>query len=58
MSKYAKKDPLRVCFEEICYTNKITDDEVKLYLHLLEDRIEDIENIIDMHIDLVKNSII
>jgi RecB family endonuclease NucS len=58
LSRFAKKDQLRITFEEICYTNKITDDDVKSYLSLLEDRIEDIEDVINMHIDLVKESII
>jgi predicted RND superfamily exporter protein len=58
LSRFAKKDQLRITFEEICYTHKITDDDVKSYLSLLEDRIEEIEDVINMHIDLVKESII
>jgi hypothetical protein len=42
ISRFAKKDPLRVIFEEICYINKIQDHEVKTYLSLLQERIEDI----------------
>jgi hypothetical protein len=47
ISKYAKKDPLRITFEEICYVNKITDEDVKQYLYYLEQRIDEIEEIID-----------
>ena len=58
ISKFVKKDKLRICFEEICYTNRITEYEVKTYLRLMEERIDDIEEVIDMHIDLVREEII
>jgi tRNA(Ile)-lysidine synthase TilS/MesJ len=58
ISKYAKKDHLRVIFEEICYVHRITGDEVKQYLAYLEDRIHDIEEVIDSHIELTKDEII
>lgn len=58
ISKFAKKDKLRICFEEICYTNKITEQDVKWYLGLLQDRINDIEETIDNHIELVRSELV
>ena len=58
ISRYAKKHKLRICFEEICYTNKITESEVKNYLRMMEDRVEEIEKVIDDHIELAKESIV
>ena len=58
MSKFAKKDKLRITFEEICYVNKVTEDEVKSYLGSLECRIEEIESVIDSHLLVARESII
>jgi hypothetical protein len=58
VSKYAKKEDLRVIFEELSYVNKVHEIEIKWYLGLLEERIEDIEFAIDSHLDTVKDSII
>ena len=45
-------------FEELSYVNKVHEIEIKWYLGLLEERIEDIEFAIDSHLDTVKDAII
>ena len=37
-----KKQKLRIIFEEICYTTKITFPDVNTYLNMLQKRIDDI----------------
>jgi hypothetical protein len=38
--------PLRKIFKEICYVSRVTVDEAELYLNYLENRIDDIEEVV------------
>lgn len=58
LSKTKKKPKLRVIFEEICYVCNLTFEEVTLYLDMLQQRVTDIEIVIDHHFDLIKDTIV
>jgi hypothetical protein len=57
-SKTKKKPKLRVIFEEICYVCNLTFEEVTLYLDMLQQRIKDIEGVINHHFDLIREIIV
>lgn len=57
-AKKEKKDELRVIFEEICFVARVKDDEVISYLDFLDERVIKIENVIDHHFELIKQSLI
>ena len=58
INKKIKKHQLRVIFEELCYTIKVTHDEVINYLTQLDTRIKSIEETIDSHFNLIKDLIV
>lgn len=49
--------PLRVDFLELCYMSGVVEENVKIYDKLLEKRIKDIEAVIDIHFELIKDVI-
>lgn len=51
------KHPMRTIFKEVCYINRITQDEVVKYQFILMKRICDIEDTIDHHFDLIRDII-
>ena len=57
MNARVEKHDVRVHFEELCYTSKLSNEEVKKYIHFLKKRIRDIEGVIDMHFELIKKAI-
>tara|TARA_B110000285_G_scaffold218796_1_gene268659 strand:- start:476 stop:730 length:255 start_codon:yes stop_codon:yes gene_type:complete len=57
-SKTKKKPKLRVIFEEICYVCNLTFEEVTLYLDMLQQRIKDIEGVINHHFNLIREIIV
>ena len=54
INRRVKKHELRIIFEEICFTCKLTFSEVIEYLKILEKRVTDIEEVIDHHFELIK----
>lgn len=46
--------PMRVIFEETCYLNKISTQQVTDYQFILFQRVLDIEDVIDNHFNLIK----
>ena len=57
INRKVKKHDLRVLFEELCYTSKLTYTEVQSYLVMLEGRLKELESAIDHHFDLIKKTI-
>lgn len=57
ISKKGKRSDLRIQFEEKCYLTKLTQEEIELYFQLLQQRIDDIEQVIDLHFDTIKKAI-
>ena len=57
VNRRVKKQELRIIYEELCYTSKLTYSEVNNYLNMLDGRVHEIENVIDSHFDLIKKSI-
>lgn len=57
INRRVKKQELRIIFEELCYTSKLTYSEVNNYLNMLDRRVHDIEKVIDSHFDLIKKTI-
>ena len=54
INRRVKKHELRIVFEELCFTSKLTFSEVDRYITMMEQRITDIEEVIDHHFDLIK----
>lgn len=57
INRRVKKHELRIVFEELCFTTKLTFNEVNEYLTILEKRVSDIEEVIDHHFNLIKQTI-
>ena len=57
LNRRVKKNDLRILFEELCYTCKLTYTEVQSYFSMLEGRIKELESAIDHHFELIKNTI-
>ena len=49
---------MRIVFEEICFVNRVTIEQVLKYQRFLFKRICDIESTIDKHFDLIKDTLI
>ena len=47
--KGEKRCDLRIIFEEICFVSKTQPEDVIKYLEYLEDRVDQVENVIDQH---------
>ena len=57
-AKGQKKAELRIIFEEICFVSKVQPEDVIKYLQFLEDRVDEVENVIDHHFDLIRQHLI
>ena len=57
INRRVKKHELRIIFEELCYTSKFHYNDVFSYLDMMKKRISDIENVIDHHLELIKQSV-
>ena len=51
------KPDIRIHFEELCYMSKLTNQEVKKYFTFLKTRIQDIEETIDTHFNMIQKAI-
>jgi hypothetical protein len=49
---------MRIVFEEICFMNRLTIDQVLKYEKYLIKRIHDIETQIDSHFELIKDAVV
>jgi len=54
----ASTDPMRVVFQELCYLMRVTEQQVLDYQGMLEQRIGDIEEVIDRHFLLIRSTLI
>jgi actin-like ATPase involved in cell morphogenesis len=52
-----KKSDFKTKFEEKCFLTKTQRSEVKEYNNCLKERIQDIEQVIDSHFELIKPTI-
>ena len=52
-----KKHEIRIKFEELCYTCKVTNQEVKKYFDMMKQRVREIEDVINKHFELIKGTI-
>ena len=57
MNRRVKKHELRILFEELCYTSKLTFKEVISYLNMLDERTLNVQEAINNHLELIKPAI-